>query len=326
MIKLFERSMVLQVVLVLVALALLWFRPIATPPPMGEGDAVLYNLLHSWIGPVPRLAVILAMVIVLAEGFGLNLVLADIGLVSQNSLFPTLLYILLASSTTQTLTPTLLVAGVMIICTRQLMLRGTLLTINVEQICTVTSLIGLCTMLYVPSVLLMASYLLIAVNYRLYNINDIAVMILGFLSPYVVLLTVLLMTDGIGPWWESLSDTLGNPGLHFAHVGTLSAVCIAVLVLAVATALVATLGQMGDRTIVWKMNASTVMLLFVGGAAMLLYSGIVPPDMTIMAIPFAFCGTQLLLGGKRATMGRQKKHIWYKDIILTLIIIASILC
>lgn len=331
MLKLFERSMALQVVLVLLAWGLLWVRPLIAPPPMFEGDAVLYALLYSWVSPLPRLAVILAMVLVLVEGFGLNIVLSERGLVSQNSLLPTLLYVLFASSTTHTLTPMLLVAGVMIICTSQLMLRGTLLTIDVKHICTVTSLIGICTMFYVPSVLLMVSYLLIAISYRLYNFNDIVVMLLGFLSPYIILLSVLFMVDGIVPWWESLAETLGNPILsnplpEFSSQSTTTIAGIAALVLVAVVMFFSIFGQMGDKTIVWKMNAGTVLLLLVGGIAMLLYSGVTPPDMTVVAIPIALCGSQMLLGKSHMGMGQRKKRTWHKDLILVITIVAAVLC
>lgn len=325
MLKLFERSMLLQVVLVLAALALLWARSLASPPPVVEDHAILFSLIHSWLSEVPLLAVILAMILVLVEGFGLNMILAEAGLVSQNSLLPTLLYVTMASATITTLTPTLLVAGVMIVGVRQLMLRGTLLTIDTRQICTVTSLIGLCTMLYVPSVMLMASYLLIGINYRLYNIKDIAVMILGFFSPYVILLSVLFMTDGMAAWWDSVTLTLGSAGIYITKVGTLKTICIIVVTLMMLLAMISAFGHMSERTVVWKMNATTIMLLFVGGATMLLYSGLMPPDTTVMAIPFALCGTQMLQGGRKL-MGRRKSRTWHKDLALATTLIAAILC
>ena len=90
MLKLFQRDILVQAALLLVVLALMWIRPLIDPQPMSDGEhpAVLYALLCQWMAGVPRLAVVLAMVLVLAEGIGLNLLLANSGLTSQKRLLP----------------------------------------------------------------------------------------------------------------------------------------------------------------------------------------------------------------------------------------------
>ena len=93
MVKLFHRDILTQAIIIILALLLLWGRALLAPATMEAGDhpAVLYGLLCRWLAGVPRLTVVIAMLLVLAEGVTLNLLLANVNLVSLNSLLPTLL-------------------------------------------------------------------------------------------------------------------------------------------------------------------------------------------------------------------------------------------
>ena len=110
MLKYLEKSTILQVIVLFVAVVLLWggalLHPVPMPAPVSYGP--LYEVLYNLSLP-PLVGVILAMLMVLAGGLLLNLMLANAGLVSQNSLLPALLYILFMSADATTLTPTLIV-------------------------------------------------------------------------------------------------------------------------------------------------------------------------------------------------------------------------
>ena len=194
--------MALQVLLILVALALFWGRAIASPQPMPEGDAILYNLLSKTLTHTPLPAVIIAMLLVLAEGILLNLVLASAALVPQTSLLPTLLYITAASATATTLTPALLINAILIACLHRLMIHGTPLTLPTSRICSVAALIGLASMISLPATAFLLTYLLVAINYRLYGWRDWTAMLLGFAAPYIALVIMLLFTGDLSSWWS----------------------------------------------------------------------------------------------------------------------------
>lgn len=327
MIRLFERNMTLQVVLIFAALLLLWVPSIVHPPAMGTSSetGMLYDLVYQWLSPAPLWAVVIAMLMVLMEGFFLNLLLSNVGLVSQKSLLPTLLYILAMSASATTLTPVVIVNALLIPCINQLVLRGTLLTIPTNRICGTTVLIGISTMFYLPAVAMMASYLLMAISYRLYSWKDWVVMLLGLLAPYILLVTVLFLNDTLVEEWEIWIEKLGGAALSTGESTVLHAVANGYLVLLFAVSLMALWGRIGEHPIVWQKNASAVMLFAVGGLIMLLYSQLFPVDMQLFAISFAFCCALFLSHeGRRAMRGRKKSYDWVYDVLLVLVIISVI--
>ena len=329
MVKLFERNIAVQIVLIIVALALLWFRPLIAPSVMPEADgtALLYDLLYHWLSPLPRLAVIIAMLLVLAEGILLNILLADVALVSQKSLLPTLLYVIAMSAPATTLTPLVVVNALLIPCLNILMLRGTLLTISRNAICGATALIGIATMFYLPAWALLISYLFIAINYRLYSWKDWMAMLLGLLAPYVLLFTTLYLTDQVADKWTAMSQYLLQPSFSVSQphpVGMLANGYLTVLFL---IALLTLWLHIGEYTIAWQKNATSIMLLTLGGAIMLLYSSLFPVDLQIFAIPFALTVNQLIIhkGQQRVGYGK-KKHTWVADALIPLTLIAALIC
>ncbi|MBR4506054.1 MAG: hypothetical protein IKP21_04695 [Bacteroidales bacterium] len=326
MVNLFRKNTVVQVLLILAATLLLWGRSLVYPPAMADGDAVLYHLLYLGISSLPRLAVVIALLLVLAEGVWLNLLLANVGLVPQTTLLPTLLYIILMSAPATTLTPAIFVGGIMIAITHQLMLRTTLLTITTDKICSATALIGLASMFYLPSLALILSYLLVVINYRLYSWRDWLSMLLGLAAPYIMLLTVLYLTGNLTIWLSGTYYSLGGISLQSDTEKALAIGGNLVLVLVFLVGLFALWGHLGEHPIVWQKNATTVMLLSVGSAAMLLYSRVFPVDMRLFAVPFTLCGLHLLMPEKSHSYGHRKQRTWILDIVLLLTFIAALVC
>ena len=330
MLNLFRKNMAVQVLLIIVALVLLWLRPLMTPTLMTaepSTDGVLYALLVNWLSGVPRLAVIIAMILVLAEGIMLNILLSDMGLVPQTTLLPTLLYITMMSAPATTLTPMVPVSAALIGCAYLLMLRGTLLTIPTSRICSATALIGLCSLFYLPSLTIIVSYLFVAISFRLYNWRDIVALLLGLLAPYVLLVTVLFMTDGLAEWWSATAAALGGFSFHIAETEPLPLIANIILALIAAAAIFMMWGKLGEHPVLWQKNASTVMLLAIGGIIMLFYSHLLPVNLSFFAIPFAFCGTHILLPKRNGgTIGRRKQHLWIYDVILILTFVAALVC
>lgn len=327
MIELFRKSTLAQVLLILVATLLLWGRSLVHPPAMADGDAVLYHLLYLGISSLPRLAVILAVLLIIAEGVWLNLLLSDLGLVPQTTLLPTLLYIIIMSAPATTLTPMVFVGGIMIAITHQLMLRTTLLTISTEKICSATALIGLASMFYLPSLALILSYLLIVINYRLYSLRDWMAMLLGLLAPYILLVTILFLTDNLSVWWSGTYYSLSGIALPIGTDKVLAIIGNIVIILVFIVSLFTLWGHLGEHTIVWQKNATTVMLLSVGCVAMLAYTRLFPVDMRLFAIPFSLCGLHLLMPEKSMhCYDKRKKRTWILDLILIITFVAAIIC
>ena len=325
--KLFNQSILLQAVVILLAMLALWAPALAAPAamPAAGGATPLYDLLARWLQAVPLVAVIIAMVLVLVEGVLLNLLLVDAGLTPQNSLLPTLLYIIAMSAPATTLTPMVLVAALMIACLRRLTLKGTLLTISVERACAATAMIGLASLFYLPAALFIISYMLAAINYRLYGWKDWAAMILGFIAPYILLVTVLMFTGGLQDWWQSVTDTITGIKLNVNDFTPLQAVANVALVLALLAGVVSVWNLSGERTVVWQKNATTQLTILTGAIAILLVTSVFPVNMQLAALPFAFSVTCLLTPPARS-MGRKKRKEWVYTLILILIFIAALIC
>ena len=330
MLKLFSRNTIVQALLILLVLVLLWLRPLLTPVPMqsGEHPAILYGLLCQWLSPHPLLAVILAMVIVLVEGLMLNLLLANVGLVPQNSLLATFLFVLATGAGATTLTPAILVNGALVAALSQLLLRGTLLTITSDKACGATALIGLATLFYQPAVVFLLSYFLIAANYRLYDWKDWAVLILGFVAPYLPVLAYLYLFDGMADWWQGTAEALGTLSLQYGAAMPISLAGGLLLTILLLWSLAYTAGRLGERPVVWQKNATTVMLLIVGGLALYFYQPIMPLRPGYWTIPFVFCLNRLLVGTaeNRTGYGRRRNRTWIFECAFDVAVIAAFLC
>lgn len=325
--KLFSQSIIVQVLVILLATLALWWQALATAVPMAteESGAILYDILAGWLNGTPRLAVIIALLLVVLEGFGFNILLVDAGLSGQNSLLPTLLFIIAMSAGATTLTPMILVSALLIACTHQLLLRGSLLTISIDKACMATAIIGLCTLFYLPAALLMISYMLVAVNYRLYSWKDWAVLFLGFLAPYVVLAVVLLFAGNLPTWWHTIVDTVGEWHISVSSFETIPALANIVLLLVLLAGVASVWSLSGERTVIWQKNATSILAFIVGGIAMLLASDLFPANMQLFALPFCFC-VACLLEPQTHSYGRRKRKEWIFTMILILTFIAAILC
>lgn len=329
MLKLFEKNTVFQVVFILVATALLWSGALADPQPMEPAShfAPLYDLLCS-LSLSPTLCVVVAMLLVVLCGYFFNLMLTRVGLASQNSLLPALLFITAASACETTLSPMLIASLIAIAVVNLLLLRSTLLTISSDKIFGAAALIGIASMVYLPSLTLIVAYLLIAINYRLYSWRDWMVFLLGLLAPYLALWAVLLFTDGLIPSFNDIALDFASIDLTHGTFTPLQAVANGFLVLVFAFSLFIVWRRLGEKTVVWQKNATTLMLITLAAVAMLPLGQFFPVRLQFFAIPFAFCVTQRLGLMPHVSLATRRtnwrSHLY--DLLLILTVIAAILC
>ena len=329
MLKLFKRNMVLQVVLILAVTVVLWWQPLAEPPAISvsNSDGILYSLIAHALSSLPLLAVVLAILVLLAEGVALNLILADAKLVPQTTLLPTFLYILCVSASTDTLSPVLLVCAVLLFFLHKLIIHGTLLTVPTGHICSATALISICTMIYLPSAAFLATYLFIATVFRLYNWRNIAALILGMAAPYILLVLVLYMTDGLATWWQATADSI--VGMH--PIVSTNNVLLLVANLVLATVIVISLfylwSKLSEKTTKWKVNATVVMLTAIGATLMSFCGQLLPLNLAPFAASFALCGTHLLSTDTTYSIyDHSKRRHWILESLFIIIILASLIC
>ena len=328
MLKLFGQNTVVQVTTLLLAMAAMWAYPLSQALPMAEaaGYAPLYSALYS-LGIAPLPATLAAILLILLGGYSLNVMLVRTNLVPQNSLLPAFLYCIYMSATATSLSPTLLGTLLLLPIVNLLLLRGTLLTITTDKIFGAAALISIASMVYLPMLALLVAYLLVAINYRLYSWRDWMVLILGLLAPYLLLwgyhfamgtLVASLAATGLG---------LADMALRVDTEATVSMVANLFLVAVAAWSILALGRRLGEKPVAWQKNAITVMLSAVSGVVILLYSGFLPVNLQFFAAPFALCGTQLFTAGSsHRYRQRPQWQRWAGDIVLTLIVIAAVIC
>ena len=329
MLKLFERNTVFQVVVIIVATVLLWSGAFADPQPMEPAShfAPLYGLLCS-LALSPTLCVAIAMLLTLLSGYYLNLMLTHVGLASQNSLLPTLLFVVAASACETTLSPMLIASLITISVVNLLLLRSSLLTVSSDKIFGAATLIGIASMVYLPSLTLIVAYLLIAINYRLYSWRDWMVFLLGLLAPYLLLWCILLFTGGLVASFNAIAFDFASISISVGDFSPLQAVANAFLLMVFAVSLFIVWRHIGEKTIVWQKNATTLMLITLAAVAMLPLGQLFPVRLQFLAVPFSLCVTHRLGLMPRATLANRRTS-WRSrlyDLLLILIILAAILC
>ncbi len=329
MIKLFQGNIGFQLILILLVLVMLWIQPLINTPiiSLDNNYAIGFKLIYDLLKDFPSIAVIISMVIILIEGFAINIILANVGLVSQNSLLPTFLFVLISSINASTLTPYIIVNAAMILCLYHLMLHGTLLTIPLGRIFSASMFIGLASLFYQPAILFIVSYVLVAINYRLYNWKDWSVMILGLLSPYFILLAVFYLNNGIVAWWENTKECFLLFGVNMGNADTKHIIASCVLCTTLLWGVINTVIRQNERPVLWQKNSSNFIFILIGTICTLFFQPIFPLIHTLFAIPFSFCVYKCLINYDYKTrFGQRKKYTWTSDVILLGVIISAFLC
>lgn len=331
MLKLFEKSAVFQVVVILVVTILLWLPHLTDPQPMvpAIGHAPLYSMLYN-CSFSPLFSVILAIVLIIVGGIHLNLMLANTGLISQSSLFPTLFYILFMSATAETLSPILIVGILIIAFVRMTLIHSTPLTITSNKIFGATAIIGICSLFYLPSLILLLSYLTVAVSYRLYGWRDWMVALLGLLAPYIPLWAILYLNDTLTESFSAMGAALTPPqfsGLEFQFSMSLTANIVLILFFVISLFIL--WRSFGEKTTLWQKNAIAVVLPTVAALALIVYNPSLPLNLQLFAIPFSLCATLRFTTTRFYNTFGYHRHQWkshLKDLLFLIVIASAILC
>ncbi|MBR1851510.1 MAG: hypothetical protein IJ789_09130 [Bacteroidales bacterium] len=322
MLRNFHTNTVMQMAAIVVITAALWIPAFVTPVPMPETGSYspIFDLLHTWLSPLPRLASSIALIVVVASAILFNIILADTHIIPNNTLLPTLLYIVAMSVNPhgQTLTPMVIVDFVLVICTHLLLLRGALLTIPPEKTFGIMALVGMCTLVYMPTYSLIISFMLVVIIYRLYNWRDWVVMILGFLAPYIAFATYLFITDNLVETWQEMITEASRLNIEVDSSNTAANITNSYIIAVTLISLLGSLAVANERPVVYQKNMTAISLLMVAGIIIMCYSRIFPVDMQMLALPFALQATLFFLHQTRS------RRPWIWDIVFILTLIAAI--
>lgn len=321
MLKIFKKGIGLQLTAVVLVSAVMWLgrlmHPIAMPEP--THGAPLYGLAYLLLGGLPRTATILALLLHLATGALLSSMLYDRKMIHSNTLLPMLLYMVTVSVTPagQTLCPTLFINLVLLWILHLMLATETRFKLTQDHVFGVAALLGVLTLFYVPALTMALPLLIILIFiYKFYNLHDLAILLLGFLAPYILLFTVAFLSESLIPILNSMRDSLTHWELTVVYPDKFSLAAYSALLVMLALSLLFMSGFIGSKTVMHRNNAHIVMLTLVGALLLLPYCQHFSTESHGFAIAFAFSGSLWL------TNSRTKQRIL--NLLLTTWVLLSI--
>ena len=299
---------------------LLWGPAFAVPVEMAGSDSYspLYDLLYDLLNGLPRVATAISLLLAVGEGLWLNMLLYDRKLIPQNTLLPMLVYVTAMGGVPggQTLTPMVTVNLFAIIAISQLLPHGGL-TIELNRILGASTSVALASLCYLPSLLMLLPVLIIFTIYKMYRWRDWTALLLGLLAPYIVVGTCHYMTERMYYVQYRMRYELANIGFEWDWTntfGTYASVALAVFFL---LGVMATANYFADQMTLTRKNANSVLMMALGGVAMMMYSRFMPFDMQLVAPTMALGCTTFVLP--------QHRRDWVFGLVLLTFLIVSLL-
>lgn len=319
MIKWFKQNEVLQLVVILATTLMLWLPAIMHPVAMQTGHdyAPIYSLCYSWLHTNSRLATLLALLLVVVEGFLFNLLLYNHKMVGANTLMPTWLYIVVMSATPAQLTLTpMVMANLPLIGMISMMTVKEDLSISMDNIFNAALLVAIASLCYTPSVVMLVVMLILFTVHNLYNWRHWVMLLLGFLAPIIVVATYYFLNDRL--YYVSFLTRMNITDIHFsiATANTLTWICNGLLLAVLLITLFNGIANANDRVQMFRKNNRVLTLFLLGGVMMLLYSDMLPTNPQMVALPLSYLASYYLMGVKR--------RLWLYNTLLLLIIILFI--
>lgn len=305
----------------LIVVVLMWFGRLVHPQPMPQPTvaAPLYGLCYALLASLPRLATILALLLHLGTGALLNNLLYERKLIHSNMLLPMMLYVVTVGLIPegQTLTPTLFTNLIILWILHHLIATDTRFKLTQDQVFGVAALLSISTLFHFPSLVMVLPILIILIFiYKFYNWHDIAMLLLGFLGPYLILLTYSFLADRTLVLWESMKTVLID--WHWT-VGTYDRLTLCVYIgmgVFLLASMLFFLGYTNSKTIMYRNNATIVVLPLIGALLLTPYCPHFSTETQAFAIPFAFMGSLWLINSRSKP--------WILDTLFSAWIVAGI--
>lgn len=293
MLKTFRTNIPVQIAIILVVAALMWMKSFVHPL---SAATECGGELYFWItgSMKPAVATIVAFILVLAEGVLFNSILYRHKMITQSSLLPMLFYVIAMSVGHPTLSPVIMGSLFLLIGIDQLLLTSTLLSVGLDKVFGASACIALSTLFCPVMVVFVIPLVASMFNYSLYSWRDNTMLVLGFLSPFIILETYYFVCDEL--FYRNYLLLYNITDFHL-HVGgnfmqwAVSIVFLVMIVIGMGTAI----GGSQNRSINFNKNITTLLLFTLGSIALSIYTSIIPVATQCYAIPFACCSTFLFI-------------------------------
>ena len=291
-IDVFKKDYIQQMAFIAVASIALWGKSLffsANTAVASEPYSLLYSYLELFALSYPLIAVIIALVLVIAEGFYLNHILVSNNLIHSTTLFPTFAYILLmgADVANQTFTPQLF-SNIFLLIALHNIINCYNQEHSYEKVFNASFCIALAFLFYFPSVFMLLFVIITFVVYKLYYWREWLVLLLGFIAPFFALFAYYYLVDSLDVVLQKLSTEAIRFSITYNLSQTVRLVCGAAFALFALVSAGAILGGLSQKVIIYRKKATVLLFLLLVGVLFSIYDIVLPANQQNYAIPMAF--------------------------------------
>lgn len=319
MIKWFGKSLVTQLISIIVVAILLWGRAFAHPVEMVApmGFVPLYELCYSIFHSLPLLASAVGLLLVLLTGYLFNELLYNNKLIPQGNWMPLFLFMIAVSYDQQMLTlhPFHLANIVILLGIRQTMLHSAKLTLPTGNLAAIMSCLIIASLCYNPYIVLLTTLFFIIPAYKAYNWKDISAIVLGLLAPLIPVVAIYWMTGNIETMMSSLSQNFTNFLIGWAPNDWMGWIMSGLFLAILFPAVTYLSNHRSEKPINLRKNIAAINHPTICSVLMLPWVGLMPLCSVIFAFGFGYLGYAFLNHNRNS-------NVW--NIIFLLWIIATV--
>lgn len=199
-IRTFKKNYTLQIILIIVIPLLLWIPAFMSSPEVIKSsyDAPFYNLIYNTISSSRLLSTIIAFLLVIFQGILINSLFSNNQLCSRNTLLPGFIYILLLSTSYNSMTiSSVLILNTLIIISLYFLFKSFDKNEGLDEIYNASLFISLAFLTYIPSIILILWIFISFLNYRFYKWRNWLISFFGFLTPIIFILAYYFLTSSL---------------------------------------------------------------------------------------------------------------------------------
>lgn len=292
LIDIFKKSYIHQALFIVLAAGALWAKAFAFPERVAiatEPYSLLYSYIEGFAKMYPLVSVVVAFLLVFAQGIYFNHILVSNNLIHKTTLFPMFVYIMLMSMDpqNQTFTP-LLFSNIFLLIALHNIINCYNQEHSYEKVFNASFCIALAFLFYFPSIYMLVFVIASFVVYKLYYWREWLVMVLGFVAPFFSLFAYYYVVDKFDTVMQRLSDEAMRISLNYDFSSTVGLICGSAMVLFAIVSLVAIWGNLSEKVIIYRKKATVLLLLMLVGIAFSLYDILLPANQQNYVMPMSF--------------------------------------
>ncbi len=266
----------IQFVLFLALAFILWLPTFVHPvvPMHIASEGPLYNLLTIWLIKMPFLSVCLAFALVLSLSFFLYIIGSVNDLVARENFLPAIFLLFLLSWNERLLVlHPLLPAGLLILLSIQTIMGMYGQQEPYRQAFTASASIGMASLFYLPAAYLILMLWFSFITYRIGSWREWIISLIGFLLPFVYLLSWLFWNDNFRIGVLSIITSINNPGIGMYNLKPIEISWLLASALVLIITLTSVLNVIQDKLISLRRKSFIMINFSIACVFMVLLSG-----------------------------------------------------